>query len=138
MLVQIRSYYVFWCHQMDFWDNTVDVNCISSIMVSVCASSVVDLWFECWLGQTKDYEIAICYLSAALRSKSKDRLAQNQDNVSEWGDMSIHSLLLQWSSTIKIQLSLLVLYKVDIIIISLNITCSRHDTRIAEDLLIWC
>ena len=61
----------------------------------MCASSVVDLWFECWPGQTKDYEIPICYLSTALRSKSKDRLAQNQDNVSEWGDMSIHSLLLQ-------------------------------------------
>jgi len=25
---------------------------------------------------------------AALRSKSKDSLAQDQDNVSEWGDMS--------------------------------------------------
>jgi len=26
---------------------------------------------------------------------SKDWLARNQDNVSEWGDMSIHGLLLQ-------------------------------------------
>jgi hypothetical protein len=32
---------------------------------------------------------------AALRRKSKDWLAQNQDNVSDWGDMSIHGLLLQ-------------------------------------------
>jgi len=32
---------------------------------------------------------------AALRRKSKDWLAQNQDNVSEWGDMSIHRLLFQ-------------------------------------------
>ena len=30
---------------------------------------------------------------AALRRKSKDWLARNQDNVSEWGDMSIHRLL---------------------------------------------
>jgi hypothetical protein len=33
---------------------------------------------------------------AALGRKSKDWLTQNQDNVSEWGDMSIRGLLLQW------------------------------------------
>jgi hypothetical protein len=51
--------------------------------------------FEPWSGQTKDYEIAICCFStkhAALRRKNKDWLAQNQDNVSEWGDMSIRRL----------------------------------------------
>jgi hypothetical protein len=45
---------------------------------------------------------------AALKRKSKDWLAPSQDNVSEYGDMSIWFLLLQWASTIKIQLSLLV------------------------------
>jgi len=35
-------------------------------------------------------------------------LAQNQDNVSEWGEMSIRRLLFQRSSRIKIQLSVLV------------------------------
>jgi hypothetical protein len=35
-------------------------------------------------------------------------LAQSQDNVSEWGDMSIHELLFQWASTIKFQQSVLV------------------------------
>jgi hypothetical protein len=35
-------------------------------------------------------------------------LARNQDNMSEWGDMSIHELLLQWASTIKFQLSVVV------------------------------
>jgi hypothetical protein len=30
---------------------------------------------------------------AALRRKSKNWLASNQDNVSEWGDMSIRGLL---------------------------------------------
>jgi hypothetical protein len=38
------------------------------------------------LGQTKHYKICICCISAkyaALRNKSKDWLAQNQDNVSE-------------------------------------------------------
>jgi hypothetical protein len=67
-------------------------------MVSVLASSVVDCGFEPWSGQTKDYKIGICCFSAkhaALRRKSKDWLARNQDNVSEWGDMSIHRLLFQ-------------------------------------------
>ena len=48
-------------------------------------------------------------------------MVQNQDNVSEWGDMSIRVLFFQWASTIKIQLSMLVWYKVDLIIISLKI-----------------
>jgi hypothetical protein len=44
------------------------------------------------IGSNKDYEIGICCLSAkhtALQRKSKDWLARNHDNVSEWGDMSI-------------------------------------------------
>jgi len=67
-------------------------------MVSVLASSAEVRGFEPRSGQTKDYEIGICCLStkhAALRRKSKDWLAQNQDNVSEWGNMSIHGLLFQ-------------------------------------------
>jgi hypothetical protein len=67
-------------------------------MVSVLASSAVDHGFKPLSGQTKDYKIGICYLSAkhaALRSKSKDWLARNQNNVSEWGDMSIRGLLFQ-------------------------------------------
>ena len=31
-----------------------------------------------------------CRTLTALRSKSKNWLARNQDNVSEWSDMSIH------------------------------------------------
>jgi hypothetical protein len=52
-------------------------------MVSVLALSAVDRGFEPQLGQTKDYQIDICFFSAkhaALRSKSKDWLARNQDN----------------------------------------------------------
>jgi hypothetical protein len=62
-------------------------------MVSVLASSAVDRGFELQSGQTKDYKIGICCFSSkhtALRRKSKDWLARNQDNVSERGDMSIH------------------------------------------------
>jgi hypothetical protein len=66
-------------------------------MVSMLAWSEIDHGFEPWSGLTKDYEIGICCFSAkhaALR-KNKDWLAQNQDNVAEGGDMSIHGLLLQ-------------------------------------------
>jgi hypothetical protein len=35
-------------------------------------------------------------------------LARNNDNVSEWGDMSIRGLLFQWASTVKFQLKVLV------------------------------
>jgi hypothetical protein len=59
-------------------------------MVSVLASSVVDRGFEPQSGQTKDYKIGICCFSTkhtALRSRSKDWLARNQNNVSEWPDM---------------------------------------------------
>ena len=80
-------------------------------LVSMLTSSVVDRGFETRLGQTKDYKIGICCFSTkrtALRRKSKDWLAWNQDNVSESGDMSIHRLLFQWANTIKIQLSMLI------------------------------
>jgi hypothetical protein len=61
-------------------------------MVSVLVSSTVDCGFEPRSGQTKDYKISICWFSskhAALRRKSKDWLARNQNNVSEWSNMSI-------------------------------------------------
>jgi hypothetical protein len=67
-------------------------------MVSMLASSVVDRGFEPQSGQTKDYEIGICCFSAkhaTLSRKSKDWLAQNQNNVSEWSDMSTLGLLYQ-------------------------------------------
>jgi hypothetical protein len=80
-------------------------------MVSVLPSSAVDRGFESWSGQTKDYEIGICCFSAkytTLRWKSKDWLARNQNNMSEWSDMSTRGLLFQLASIIKIQLSMLV------------------------------
>ena len=67
-------------------------------MVSVLASSAVDRGLEPRSGQTKDYKIGMCCFSAryaALRRKSKDWLARNQNNVSEWSDMSIRGLLFQ-------------------------------------------
>ena len=55
-------------------------------MVNVFTSSVIDRGFKSQSGQIKDYEIGICCLSAkhaALRRKSKDWLARNQDSVFE-------------------------------------------------------
>ena len=60
-------------------------------MVSVLASSAVDHGFEPRSGQTKEYIIGICCFTAkhaALRSKNKDWLAQNQNNVSERSNIS--------------------------------------------------
>jgi hypothetical protein len=70
----------------------------SSAVVSMLATSAVDRGFEPRSGQTKDYKIGICCFfakHAALRRKSKDWLAWNQNNVFEWSDMSIRELLFQ-------------------------------------------
>ena len=80
--------------------------------------------FEPRSGQTKDCIIGIYCFSAkhaALRRKSKDWLARNQNNVSEWSDVSTLRLLFQLASTIKIQISVLVENKADLIIILLKI-----------------
>ena len=78
-------------------------NHISVVMVIVLASCTEDRRFEPQSGQTKDYKIGISCFSvkhAALKRRSKNWFAGNQDNVSE----SIPGLLFQWASTIKIQL----------------------------------
>ena len=72
-------------------------NRIGGIMVSVLASIAEIVGSS--PGQVKPKtKIGICCFSAkhaALRRKSKDWLARNQDNVSEWDDMSICGLLFQ-------------------------------------------
>ena len=65
-------------------------------MISVVTSSAKDRGFEPRSGQTKDYTIGMCFFStkhAALRRKGKDWLARNQNNVSEWSNMSTCGLL---------------------------------------------
>jgi hypothetical protein len=74
------------------------INRIGGVMVSVLASSEEDRGFEPRSGQTKDYKTGICSFSAkhaALRRKSKDWSARNQNNVFEWSDMSTRVLLFQ-------------------------------------------
>ena len=70
------------------------------VIVSVLSSSAVDRGFEPRPGQYNWY-LVFSAKHAALRRKSKYWLARNQDNVSEWGDISIDALLFQWASTIK-------------------------------------
>jgi len=81
---------------------------ICGVLVNVHVSSTVDCQF--WSCQSKEYKNGICYFSVkhtVLRSKSKDCLAWNQDNVFEWSDMSTCRMF-QCGSTRKIQLSMLV------------------------------
>jgi len=49
--------------------------------------------------------------------------------MSEWNDISTRELLLQWASTVKIQLRVFK-YKADIIIISSNVSCYRQDITV--------
>ena len=70
-------------------------NRIGDVMVSVLASSARDRGFEPRSGQTKDYKISMgCFSGkhAAIRRKSKDWLARNQNNLSEWNDISTRGL----------------------------------------------
>ena len=66
-------------------------NRIGGVMVSVLTSSTIDREFEPRSSQIENYEIGVCCFSAnhaALKRKSKDWLARNQNNVSEWSDIS--------------------------------------------------
>jgi len=68
------------------------------VMDSMFTSTVVDHGFKPRSGQSKDYKISICCFSVkhtALRRKSKDWLAGNQNKVTEWSDMSTSRLLFQ-------------------------------------------
>ena len=77
-----------------------NMNRIGGVMVSVLASRAVDRRFEPRSGQTKDFKIGICCFftkHTAVRRKSKDWLALNQNNVSEWSDMSIRKTVVSVS-----------------------------------------
>ena len=75
---------------------------IDGVIVCVFDSSAVDRGFEACSGKTKDCIIGLCCFSAkhaALRSKIKDWLSRNQDNVSELSVISNRELLFQRVST---------------------------------------
>ena len=73
-------------------------------------------------------------MHATIRRKNKDWIARNKDNVSEWSDMYTHGKLLQWAIIIKIQLSMVLRYTIDIIISSLksNLFLPWHSWNIAH------
>ena len=106
MITIIYAWFKTYMTYTDKWHELVQVNLeskylkiynrIGGVMVSVLSSSAVYRGFVSRSGQTKDNTIGICYFSGkhtALRWKSKDWLARNQNNVSEWSDMSTHGLL---------------------------------------------
>ena len=71
---------------------------VSGVKLSLRTVSAVERGFKLQMGQTKDHKIGIfCFHAkhAVLRRKSNDWLARNQDNVSEWSDISTHGLLFQ-------------------------------------------
>ena len=77
---------------------------IYGVMIGMFASNVVDRVFETRSGQTKDNAVGMCCFSAKhaiLRKKNKHRLALNQDNVSDWSDISIRILFFQCARTMK-------------------------------------
>ena len=66
-------------------------------------------WVRAPDGSNQSYKIDMCCFFTkhkALRRKSKDWMAQNQNNVSEWSDMSTR--VFQRTNTIKNQLSVFV------------------------------
>ena len=63
---------------------------VSVLATTVLATTVVDRWFE------QLCKIGICCFSAKhKRAREKTGCLGNQNNVSEWTDMSIRGLLLQ-------------------------------------------
>ena len=79
------------CHI--FFQDTVEHDFINDEQQQRACLECSRSWVQAEIGSNQDYKMGICCFSAkhtALRRKSKNLLAQNQDNVSERGDMSIH------------------------------------------------
>jgi hypothetical protein len=77
----------------DIWNQSCQW--CDGVLVSVLALGAVDHRLEPRSGQPKDYKMGICCFStkgAALKGKSTDWLFRNQNDVSEWSDMSTHGL----------------------------------------------
>jgi hypothetical protein len=83
ILHAVKGGLLLYCDKVYSRGNINQKHRIDGVMVSVLALSAVDRVFEPRSGQTKDYKIGICCISAkhaALRRKSKDWLARNQNN----------------------------------------------------------
>ena len=98
MLHAVKGGLLSYCDKVYSGGNINQKHRIGGVMVTVLASSAVNRVFEPRSSQTKDYAIGICCFSAkraALRRKSKDWLARDQNNVSEWNAISTRGLLFQ-------------------------------------------
>ena len=98
MLHAVKGGLLSYCDKVYSRGNINQKHRIGGVMVSVLAPGAVDRGFEPRSGQTKDYQIGICCFSAnhaTLRRKSKYWLSRNQNNVSEWSDISTRGLLFQ-------------------------------------------
>ena len=95
------------------------LNHIGGVLVLRARLEFSRSWVQASVKSSKDYKIGICCFSVRHAVYN----------------MSTSRLFFQLASTRKIQLSVLVLYKADIIIISLNLTHSCHN--IADKLFIW-
>ena len=94
----------FYAQEYRFWSFKGVINASVVQWLACSPSSVVDRGIGSRSDQTEDYVIGMCCFSAkyaALRRKSKDWLARNQDNVSGCADISTRGLLFQWASIIK-------------------------------------
>jgi hypothetical protein len=68
----------------------------SGVMANLLTSSAVYRGFEPCLGQTNEHKMSICCNFAKQEDlRSKNWPIQNQDNVSEWNDISTGGLLVQ-------------------------------------------
>jgi len=77
---------------------TIETVSAGGVMVSRLDLSAVDSCLETLSGQTNYYKMGTCCFSTkqtAFMRKSKDCFAQNHDNVSPCGDMSVRGLLFQ-------------------------------------------
>jgi hypothetical protein len=78
------------------WYIKCNRNRISGEMDSVRASSMVDRGFESRSNKRLlNWYLLFSNNHAALRTNSKDWLSRNQENVSEWGNISIRELMFQ-------------------------------------------
>ena len=69
---------------------TFDVNCIGGVKADMVSFYVVDCGFNTRFRQTEDYNIGTCCFSdthASAKTKNKDWLTRNMDNVSEWSGL---------------------------------------------------
>ena len=67
----------------------------------VCFSSIYRFWLPPFVIFKLVFKICICcffFKHAVLNSKTKTWLARNQNNMSEWSDMSTRGLLFYWAS----------------------------------------